>query len=124
MTTTERANTISKAELRQFTGSEQWFRHGLVRKVLYTEGAQYVAERAGAYWLLDEIAFAQFEPIVAPEEFQLWRLKVSPDKTATLTCENGNDRAVFTKQLEFTDFPLDELVLYYTNNVIFLPSEY
>ena len=46
-------------ELQQFTGTEQWFRHGLNRKVLYTDGVQYVAEQAGAYWLVDEIALAQ-----------------------------------------------------------------
>jgi hypothetical protein len=28
---------LSKAELRQFTGSEQWYRHGLVRTVLFTD---------------------------------------------------------------------------------------
>jgi hypothetical protein len=41
--------TITKADLRQLTGSERWYRHSLVRQVLYTEGAQYVAEHAGAY---------------------------------------------------------------------------
>jgi hypothetical protein len=50
--------TFSRAALRQFTGTENWYRHGLVRSVLYTDGAKYVAESAGAYWLLDEIALA------------------------------------------------------------------
>ena len=31
--------TLTKAELRQFTGNEQWYRHSLVRNVLYTDGA-------------------------------------------------------------------------------------
>jgi hypothetical protein len=31
---------------------------------------------------------------------------------------------VFTKEIEHTDFPLDEITLYFTNNVIHLPSEY
>ena len=43
----------------QFTGSENWYRHGLIRNVLYTEGAKFVAEGGGAYWLLDEIALIQ-----------------------------------------------------------------
>lgn len=46
--------TLTKADLAQFTGSERWFRHAIDRKVLYTEGAQHVAEAGGAYWLLDE----------------------------------------------------------------------
>ena len=115
--------TLTKADLAQFTGSEQWYRHGLVRKVLYTDGAQYVAETAGAYWLLDEIAFAQAEPTVAVEEFQLWKLKVNAGQTAILTCDDGNGNVVYIKRIEFTDFPLDEITLYFTNNVILLPSE-
>jgi len=31
---------------------------------------------------------------------------------------------VFTKALTFTDFPLAEITLYFTNGVILLPSEY
>ena len=48
--------TLNKSDLAQFTGSEQWYRHGLVRSILFTDGAKYVADKAGAYWLLDEIA--------------------------------------------------------------------
>jgi len=36
----------------------------------------------------------------------------------------GNDNIVFTKRIEYTDFPLDEITLYFANNVIHLPSEY
>ena len=61
---------------------------------------------------------------MAAETFQLWRLRVYPDHTATLTCEDGNGHAVFTKALTFTDFPLTEITLYCTNGVILLPSEY
>jgi len=45
--------TLSKSDLAQFTGSENWYRHGINRNVLYTEGVQYVAEHGGAHWLLD-----------------------------------------------------------------------
>jgi hypothetical protein len=47
-----------------------------------------------------------------------------PDHTATLTCDDGNDRIVFTKPIEYTDFPLPEIALYFANNTILLPSEY
>ena len=42
--------------LAQFTGSQNFYCHSLVREVLYTEGVEYVVDNAGAYWLLDEIA--------------------------------------------------------------------
>jgi hypothetical protein len=51
-----RTKTLSKSDLAQFTGSENWYWHGINRNVLYTDGARHVAEHGGAYWLLDEIA--------------------------------------------------------------------
>src|SRR5208337_2197669 len=49
MTTTTK--TLTKADLAQFTGSETWYRHALVRDVLFTDGARHVADAGGAYWL-------------------------------------------------------------------------
>ena len=83
--------TLTAADLLQFTGTEQWHRHGIVRDVLYTDGAKYVADLAGAYWLLDEIALAQRgSNRVAAEAFQHWKITVKPDHAATLTCDDGN----------------------------------
>jgi hypothetical protein len=117
--------TLDKADLRQFTGTEQWYRHGLNRKVLFTDGVKYVADQGGAYWLIDEIAIIQpYNKRVAAEEFQVWKLVVRPDQTATLTCSDGNGNTVFTKPIEYTDFPLNEITFYFCNDVIHLPSEY
>jgi hypothetical protein len=86
---------------------------------------RYVAKTAGAYWLIDEIAFAQQDnKLIAAEEFQSWKLTVNPDCTATLTCEDGKGRVVFTKAIEYTDFPLAEITLFFLNKTILLPSEY
>jgi len=117
--------TLNKSDLARFTGTEQYYRHGINRRVLFTDGAKYVADAAGAYWLLDEIALIQpHNKQVAAEEFQVWKLIVRPDRTATLTCDDGDDRIVYTKEIKYTDFPLDEFAFYFTNNVIHLPSEY
>jgi hypothetical protein len=116
--------TLNQADLRMFTGTEHWYRHPIVRKVLYTDGVQHVAEAGGAYWLLDEIAFAQHEPSVSAEPFQRWTLSVHADQTACLECEDGNSYSVYRKGIEFTDFPLSEVTFYFTNQVLMLPSEY
>ena len=116
--------TLAKSDLRQFTGTENWYRHSIVRKVLYTDGVQYVAQHGGAYWLIDEIAFAQCDPKYAAEEFQFWKLTVDPRHSAILTCTDGNDRLISEKHISFTDFPLDEICFYFTGNVILLTSEY
>ena len=116
---------FTEADLRNFTGSEQWYRHGLVRTILFTDGAKYVADQGGAYWLLDEIALAQrYEKSVMAEEFQVWTLKVKDDCTATLSCGDGNNNTVYTKEIPFTDFPADEITLWFANNTIYLPSEH
>ena len=117
---------LSEAELRsRFYGSEHWYRHGLNRNVVFTDGAKYVADEGGAYWLLDEIALAQRgEKAVAAEEFQVWTLKVNADRTASLTCEDGNGKTVFEKRLDYTDFPADAITLWFENDTIYLPSEH
>jgi hypothetical protein len=115
---------LSEADLQKFTGSEYWYRHPLNRSILYTDGAKYVADQGGAYWLLDEIALAQrYEKAVAKEEFQVWTLTVSADRTARLACGDGNGNTVFEKQIEFTDFPAAEITLWFENNTIYLPNE-
>jgi hypothetical protein len=106
--------TLTQADLGQFTGSEHWYRHALVRNVLFTDGAKHVADAGGADWLLDEIALAQrYQKTVAGEEFQVWKLTVNPDRTGTLVCEDGNDNVVFSKPIAFTDFPLSEITLWF-----------
>lgn len=116
---------LTKADLAEFTGTEQWYRHPLVKNYLYTDGIKYVAERAGAYWLIDEIAFHQTHPLVSKEEFQSWTLNVDLQQaTAILACDDGNGRIVYKKEIGYTDFPLDEIKIFVTNHVILLPGEY
>ena len=117
-------SSLNQAHLMQFTGSENWYRHPLVRSVLFTDGAKYVADEGGAYWLLDEIALAQrFNKGLAGEEFQVWKLTVKPDHTAILEVEDGNSRVIFSKPIPFTDFPHEGIELWFENNTIYLPSE-
>ena len=78
----------------------------------------------GPYWLIDEVAFAQCSRKIVAEGFQVWKLEVKFDRSAILTCTDGNGRLVQRKQLLYTDFLLDEISLYFANNVILLPSEY
>jgi hypothetical protein len=116
--------TLDESELANFTGSENWYRHWL-GKVLFTDGAKHVADQAGAYWLIDEIAINQTRPKVRAEEFQVWTLNVDLEKRkAVFTCDDGNGNVVFSKRIDYTDFPLAEIRFYCTDNTILLPSEY
>jgi hypothetical protein len=124
MTTTCDKPSLCLSDLDQFTGTEQWHRHPLMRSVFFTDGAKFVADRAGAYWLLDDIAFAQADAKVARQEFQVWKLAVAADATATLICEDGNDHVVSRKTLTFTDFPAPGIELWFAGGVIYLPGEH
>jgi hypothetical protein len=122
----ERNHTLHAGELHQFTGTENLYRHGLVPSIAYTDGVRYVAERAGAYWLLDEIALAQaYDKLVATQPFQLWTLDVDLLKhAADLRCEDGNGRILRKSAIGFTDFPLATISFYVAERIILLPSEY
>ena len=111
--------------LAQFMGSEHFYRHSLVREVIYTEGVKYVADAADAYWLLDEIALAQrFEGSVKTEAFQVWELIATPSGSGRLICSDGDGKVAFERRIEWTDFPAPGVRLYFCNGCVHLPSEY
>jgi hypothetical protein len=120
--------------LAQFTGSERWYRHGLARSVTYTDGVRYVADTAGAYWLVDIIALAQgLDGKVCKESFQHWKLLVQADDSADVICEDGNGGELHRQHVAWTDFPRDGIDFYCCEDgtlgngitrVILLPSEY
>jgi hypothetical protein len=113
---------LEQSDLDQFSGSDNWYKHWLGK--LYTDGVKFMADQAGAYWLIDEVVTNQRRPKIRGEEFQVWKLKVDLEKKkAVLTCDDGNDNVVFRKRIDYTDFPLAEIKLYFENGTICLPSE-
>ena len=110
---------ITRLDLNQFTGSEHYYEHW-TNFLCYTDGVQYLAERAGSYWLIDAIAsYKRKEP------FQVWRLKVKEDKSAVLTMQEDSGQPVKVRQdIPFTDFPLSEITLCLIDGILILPSEY
>ena len=110
---------ISEADLSQFIGTENYYRHWTGHGVC-TDGVKYLAEKAGAYWLIDAIlSYRRREP------FQIWTLKKDDDNTAVLTMqEDSGEPAKVSQKIPFTDFPLDQVKLYLIDGVILLPSEY
>ena len=110
-------------ELAHFTGDLARYRHWTGR-LIYTPGVQHLAERAGAYWLIDLVASHQITPNVSAEEFQVWTLTVADDRTALVVAHDGNGREVARQVIEFTDFPLDDVKLYLDQGTLMLTGEY
>jgi hypothetical protein len=108
--------------LMQFTGTTQWYRHPLFRTCLYTDGIQFLAEKAECYWLLDHIFANQALPKVKAEPFQTWTITLL-EEGCEIVVDNGNGKVIKKWKIPFTTFPLDEQKLYFTDNVLLLPSE-
>jgi hypothetical protein len=110
-----------KEGLYRFTGTDRFHNHW-THKLVYTDGVQWIADRAQAHWLTDAIASWQLHPEVKGEEFQSWTLRRLPEG-AVLTCDDGNGRIVARQDIEYTDFPLPEITLWLEYGTLMLPSE-
>ncbi len=99
-------------------------------RFLYTSGVRFVAERAGAYWLIDVVASYQGDKRARAEEFQVWKLTVKPDQSATVSMTDGNsDKAIIEQEIEYTDYPESDAELYCVlapgqSATLMLPCEY
>lgn len=112
---------LTKNELRQFTGTEHWYKH--ISGYLFTDGVLYVAQEGGAFWLIDKILLTTRAKTIL-QEFGSWKLEVNENKTATLVCEDGNYHELYREKIEWTDFPLKIIDLWFENGVLILPNEH
>ncbi len=116
---------MSEDELGQFTGTTEWYRHPLFRGFTYTEGIRYIAQRAGAYWLVEAILSHQLDKKAKAEAFQVWTLTRTPEGGASLVMTDGDTETEIIRQdIEYTDFPLATFSVYLTDKVLMLKSEY
>ena len=112
--------------LPNFYGTENYYRYSpTFKNFLLTDGAKYVADACDAYWLVDLLA--SHLPAYKDEGFAVLYLKVKDGK-AVAQIEDGNGKVLKKQKIEYTDFPLDQIVLYCCPQddqfVILLPSEY
>lgn len=106
-----------------FTGSEQFYR--MYPNVIITEGVKFLCDQARCYWLLDCIFSYQTIRKVAREPFQVIDLAVDLEKrTGLILVTDGNELDLYHQALEFTDFPMRTIKLYYTDQTVLLPWEY
>ncbi len=112
---------LREESLGQFSGTEYWYKH--LSGYLYTDGVLYVAKEGGAFWLVDKILLTT-RAKKNLQEFGVWKLEVKEDKTAVLVCEDGNYNQLYQEQIEWTDFPLSRIELWFENGVLILPSEH
>jgi hypothetical protein len=129
-------------QLTQFHGTDKWRRHPLNPRLLHTDGVEFFAEKAGAYWFIDAIALGVYGrkgvvPDVIPGKstFGIVLLHSKDGAGAievyTDSQEDGtyslNDR-IFHQFIEFTDLPHGTWRFYLIDDgdhaVLLCPSEY
>lgn len=111
-------------ELKQFYGSEQFYKNPLFPEFVYTEGVKYLAEQANCYWLIDYVFSNQIISSLKNQPFQVWKIKVNSDDSAKVTIEDGNKKELTFFHIGYTDFPLEEIQLWFIEDTLLLPSEY
>ncbi len=94
-------------DLAQFTGTTCYYRMGTQH--LLTDGTQYLAERAGCYWIMDAVA-SHVTEIGTADWFIVVRIEVT-DQRATMLCENGNGRELACQDIPYTNLPPSDLTL-------------
>jgi hypothetical protein len=129
---------LTPDDLRRFTGTDNYYQHW-TRRLVYTDGVKYLADNGEAHWLIDAIASYQGDRRITGNatlrDMQFWKLTVA-DGRGTLTCaEDSGREPVIVQEIEYTDFPLDEVEIWVerggipTNQgwllafVAYLPSE-
>ena len=116
---------IDPSALLQFTGTINYYKH--LSGYKYTDGIHYLVEH-GAAWLVDKILFTTKHTarlqLQDYQEFTSWKLTVNDDHTAILVAEDGNGHKIYSEKINYTDFPLKEISLWFEGGVLLLPSEH
>jgi len=118
-----------KEGLQHFHGSETIFQIPLLR-TRYTNGLKYLVEAAGCFWLITDTSVIAKSLIDRSEFITIDFKRLSEEKQdftgyeAEIIYTDGNDNILEKHGYRATDFPLDELRLFFVNNTLMLPSEY
>ncbi len=102
-----------QAELQAYTGSQQYFRHGLNRSFCYTDGVRHFLRRAGggAYWFVDILALQPEICRATAEQGKVFvvlavdcgeaKLTVTIDRKA----HDSYEGVLYARRIPFTDCP-------------------
>lgn len=95
-------------QLAHFIGTEHYYR--LTPSAVLTDGTKYLAEAAGAFWLMDAVA-SYLPQFTGRQDFIVAKL-VRTGSQAELTLDDGNGRVLERQHIEYTDFPMQTFQLY------------
>lgn len=91
-------------------GCNSYMRHPLARKFIYTDGVQEVADLCDAHWLLDIIGTEAVPALLSNyretyANIGLIEISVLDDKAKIWLSTADDVPAIWTRNIEYTDFP-------------------
>jgi hypothetical protein len=118
-----------KEGLQYFHGTEMFYRIPLLR-TRFTDGLKYLANAADCFWLITDTSVIAKSLMNRSEFITIDFKRLSKEKQyitgyeAEIIYTDGNDTILEKQGYHVTDFPLDELRLFFVNDTLMLPSEY
>lgn len=117
------------ADLEQFTGTQNYYRHPLARRVVFTDGIKHFAEAAGAHWLIDILA-TELPKFVRAHGIIFVTCSVKNGKADLSANADAGTPSLWQRTIDYTDCPEGDWQFYMAGGgpddavVILLPSEY
>lgn len=117
---------ISNFELGHFIGTEGYHFNPLYPTIKYTDGVKYISDNGLNWLLLDICALILSDQSIINYLKQDDFLNIETDiREKTLKVTDGNRNTLVEKKYNYMDGNgLTSVVIYYTNNVLLLYSEY
>tara|TARA_R110002074_G_scaffold207623_1_gene376121 strand:- start:598 stop:978 length:381 start_codon:yes stop_codon:yes gene_type:complete len=118
-----------KEGLQHFHGTEMFYLIPLL-KTRFTDGLKYLANIADCFWLITDTSVIAKSLMNRSEFITIDFKKLSQEEReikgfdAEIIYSDGNDNVLEKQGYRATDFPLNELRLFFVNNTLMLPSEY
>ena len=118
-----------KEGLQHFHGTEMFYQIPLLR-TRFTDGLKYLANAADCFWLITDTSVIAKSLMNRSEFVTIDFKRLSKEKQdysgyeAEIIYSDGNDNILEKHGYRATDFPLDELRLFFVNDTLMLPSEY
>jgi len=104
---TEIKNFISQC----YGSDTPYIKHSLSKRLVFTASVSKIREMADCFWLVDLIA--SYQHTLTKQPFQVWKFVCNTElHLGNMTCEDGNGNELVRQEIEYTDFPLDELTLW------------
>lgn len=115
-----------ESKLGNFTGTEAYHRWSvLFRNCFLTDGAKYLAEKAGAFWFMDIVGSILSK--IKPHGFSVCKIEKTETGNALFTADDGNENVFYRQWIKSTDAPFNFRVFAIWDGaqlVIMVPSEY